>query len=183
MNATLDIQLTRVSNASLCPYCRCEASDPVWTCPGCRIVVHEECCAELKSCPTAGCGRGFEPAPQARRGRRLESPPREGRPSFFSTGGVASRTPWLERIRRGWTDDPEWTNRVYVLTALLCLVPCSALGLQVGWDAAQTQYFGVDWPLFIKATLGITGLSLAPIYIVALPFMARLGCVWSALRR
>lgn len=184
MSTTLDIQLIQVSRASLCPYCRCAAEgEALWTCPGCRLVLHQECSAELSSCPTVGCEQGLEAPRLARRTR-----PRRERSLEGQAGAGRSELTSRLRAPRGMVigrtrEDESWPTAVYVVAAILCLIPCLGLGLQVGWSAAQTTYFGVDWWCLAKVCLTVTGLTLPLLYMVGLPITGYARDLWRFLRR
>lgn len=52
--ARIDVQAVPRDNAA-CPYCRDGLQEPLWTCPGCEVVYHQACRAELGRCATLGC--------------------------------------------------------------------------------------------------------------------------------
>ncbi len=39
-----------------CAYCHDDVDEAATRCPGCATALHPECLAELRTCPTAGCG-------------------------------------------------------------------------------------------------------------------------------
>lgn len=62
-----------------CAACHDELSEARFTCPGCHVVLHRDCRAGLKRCPTYGCAV----APRARFAAQVETAPQQERGLLF----------------------------------------------------------------------------------------------------
>jgi len=126
----IEVQGTSRSN-EVCPYCRDGLQEPLWTCPGCEVVYHQACRAELGRCATLGCA----------------SPPTE------------VRAPGAEQATEdAATSDPPVAVNVHLLgplQLLLTVLPPALVVLYTSYRAYVPSSFGFLGPAALSLLFSV----------------------------
>ena len=143
MNEALQISGSQNSSGARCAYCHDSVSlENEYCCPGCEVMLHQDCCAQLSACPTLGCSVAIPESVSTQAGQQLgasvtetEAVESESTVSNFQNFKVGAAV--LSKL--AYQNLPIF----YLLTALLCM----AIGMGLG----QCVYTFYDSPAFKDA--------------------------------
>lgn len=145
MNEALQVTESPNSPGTRCAYCHDSVSlENEYCCPGCEVMLHQDCCAQLSECPTLGCSVAIPESISTQAGQQLgasvtetEAAEPESTVSNFQNFKVGAAV--LSKL--AYQNLPVF----YLLTALLCMLIGMALG--------QCFYSFYDFPPFENAVI------------------------------